>query len=120
MATLTDAERARAQKAEFLRQLGAHAISVEPVDNLTDQETKGTAGTAGKAGKANTDEIAERSTSRGGRSNVHRRKTADFAVIAYFEEAPKEPLPETLEVRSGNRRLKVPLALRLAPRFRLE
>jgi hypothetical protein len=98
MATLTDAERARAQKAEFLRQLGAHAISVEPVANLTDEEAKGAAG----------------------RSNVQRRKTAEFAVIAYFEEAPKEPLPETLEVWSGNRRLRVPLALRLAPRFQLE
>lgn len=93
MATLTDAERARAQKAEFLRALGAHAIGVEPVDDLTDEEAEGTAGM---------------------------RETTEFAVIAYFEEAPKEPLPETLEVRSGNRRLKVPLALRLAPRFRLE
>jgi hypothetical protein len=92
MATLTDAERARAQKAEFLRQLGAHAISVEPVENLTDEETTRTA----------------------------KRKTAEFAVIAYFEEPPEEPLPETLEVRHGNRRLRVPLALRLAPRFRLE
>jgi hypothetical protein len=120
MATLTDAERARAQKAEFLRQLGAHAISVEPVDNLTDEEAKGTADAAGKARKANTDEVGTRSTSRGGRSNEQRRKTAEFAVIAYFEEAPKEPLPETLEVRRGNRRLRVPLALRLAPKFRLE
>jgi hypothetical protein len=98
MATLTQAERARAQKAEFLRQLGAHAISVEPVDSLTDAEIK----------------------SAGGGSDARRRKAAGFAVIAYFEEAPKEPLPETLEVRSGNRRLQVPLALRLAPRFQLE
>jgi hypothetical protein len=120
MATLTDAERARAQKAEFLRQLGAHAISVEPVDNLTDEEAKGTAGEAGKARKANAAGIGKRSTSRGNRSNVQTRKTADFAVIAYFEEAPKEPLPETLEVWSGKRRLKVPLGFRLAPRFRLE
>jgi hypothetical protein len=120
VATLTDAERARAQKAEFLRQLGAHAISVEPVDNLTDEEAKGTAGAAGRARKANTAELGKRSTSQGGGSNAQKRKIAEFAVIAYFEEAPKEPLPETLEVRSGNRRLKVPLALRVAPRFRLE
>jgi hypothetical protein len=120
MATLTDAERARAQKAEFLRQLGAHAISVEPVDNLSDEEANGLASAAGKSRKANTDAMGKKSTSRGSRSNAQRRKSPEFAVIAYFEEAPKEPLPETLEVRSGNRRLKVPLALRLAPRFRLE
>lgn len=121
MATLTEAERARAQQAEFLRQLGAHAIGVEPVDNVPDEEANGTAGSAGKAWKSNTADTRRRSTSRGGRSNVQRRnRNSDFAVIAYFEEAPKEPLPETLEVRSGNRRLHVPLTLRLAPRFRLE
>src|SRR5688572_17134473 len=115
MATLTDAERARAQKAEFLRQLGAHAIGVEPVDNATEREAKRTAGAAGKSRKSNTADARKRSTSRGGTSNVHTpKRNSEFAVIAYFEEAPKEPLPETLEIRSGNRRLRVPLALRLA------
>lgn len=121
MATLAEAERARAQKGEFLRRLGAHAIGVEPVDNVPDEESKRTAHAASKASKVNTTETPRRSTSRGGRSHVQRpNRNSDFAVIAYFEEAPKEPLPDTLEVRSGNRRLQVPLTLRLAPRFRLE
>jgi hypothetical protein len=98
----------------------APSTRVEPLENLTDEETKGSARLPGKARKANTDEmIGKRSTDRRGSSNVHRRKTEEFAVIAYFEEAPEEPVPETLEIRSGNRRLRVPLALRLAPKFRL-
>lgn len=121
MATLTEAERARAQQGEFLRQLGAHAIGVEPADMVTDEEASGKAGAAGKASNSNTADTRNRSTSRGGRSNVQMPKSAgEFVVIAYFEEAPNEPLPDTLEVRSGNKRLKVPLAIRFAPRFRLE
>jgi hypothetical protein len=121
MATLTEAERARAQKAEFLRRLGAHAIGVELVDNVTDEEAKRTTGAAGTARKSNTAETRKRSTSRGGRSNMQRpNRNSEFAVIAYFEEAPTGPLPDTLEVRSGNRRVHVPLTLRLAPRFQLE
>ena len=43
-----------------------------------------------------------------------------FVVVAYFDRKPADPLPESLEVRSGKKRMKVPLTLRLAPKFQLE
>lgn len=36
-----------------------------------------------------------------------------FAVIAYFEKEPSKKIPETLEVKSGNRTVEVPLVVRL-------
>ncbi len=97
MATLDEAERARAQKAKFLRQLGAHAIGVEP-------------------------RASARATARRTTKTKSRQKGGeeDFVVIAYFDEEPKKPPPEHLEVRSGGRTLKVPLAVRRAARFQLE
>jgi hypothetical protein len=36
-----------------------------------------------------------------------------FAVVAFFSEKPAVPIPETLEVTSGRRKLLVPLVARI-------
>lgn len=42
-----------------------------------------------------------------------------FGVIAFFEEKPGEA-PKTLEVKSGKKTMEVPLAVRVAEKFRPE
>jgi hypothetical protein len=87
MASLNEAEKAREQQSEYLRNLGAHAIAVEPVKARPRKEEQAGGG---------------------------------FVVVAYFDRKPAHPLPESLEVKSGKKRMKVPLMLRLAPKFQLE
>jgi hypothetical protein len=87
MASLNEAERAREQQSEYLRELGAHAIGIEPLKS---------------------------------RSRKKERAGQRFVVVAYFDQKPAHQLPESLEVQSGKKKLKVPLMLRLAPRFQLE
>ena len=74
MASEKEANRAREQHSDFLRQLGAHSIAVDEIK------------------------------SRGEKS---------FAVVAFFARKPAEPLPETLEVTSGKRKLAVPLVAQI-------
>jgi hypothetical protein len=50
---------------------------------------------------------------------VKRKGAGTFAVIASFEKKPKEA-PKTLEVRKGNRTLKVPLVVRVEEKYKLE
>jgi hypothetical protein len=46
------------------------------------------------------------------------RKT--FAVVAHVEREPDEPPPGSLEVESGGKKKKVPLAVRVSPMAQLE
>lgn len=55
-----------------------------------------------------------------GVDEVRRGGEKTFAVVAYFEEKPAEPLPKTLEVKSGKRTFEVPLALKVEEKFRPE
>lgn len=55
-----------------------------------------------------------------GVDEVRRGGEKTFAVVAYFEEKPAEPLPKTLEVKSGNRTFEVPLVLKVEEKFRPE
>jgi hypothetical protein len=50
---------------------------------------------------------------------VRRRGDNDFAVIAFFEEKP-ENVPRTLEVKSGKKKLEVPLVARVQEKFKPE
>lgn len=38
------------------------------------------------------------------------------AIMAFFEKKPKKPLPAVLTVTKGDRRLTVPLVVRVSPR----
>lgn len=98
MASLTDAERAREQTSELLRELGAHAISVE-------EEPDG----APEGGVPGGGVLARR----------HRRRRG-FAVVAWFTGEPPATLPEHVEVRVGTRTKAVPLRARRSERFRAE
>jgi len=98
MASLNDAERAREQTSELLRELGAHAISVE--------EEPAEAPDGGAPG--------------GGVPARRHRRRRGFAVVAWFSEEPPATLPEHLEVRVGTRTKAVPLRARRSERFRAE
>ncbi len=90
MATLKDAELARERSSEYLRGLGAHAVSVEEEPPATDEPDA-----AGKQPRA-------------------------YAVVAWFEDDPPTTLPEGLEVPAGSKTRVVPLRARRAERFRPE
>ena len=81
MANEKEANLAREQQSDFLRELGAHAISVDEVKRMGEKT---------------------------------------FAVIAFFEETPPEPVPKTLEVKVGKKTLEVPLVARIMERFKPE
>jgi hypothetical protein len=72
-----EANLARQQHSDSLRQLGAHSIGVDKL--------KG-------------------------------RGTTGFAVIAFFERKPSKAIPQTLETRSGQRKLDVPLVVEIMKR----
>jgi hypothetical protein len=99
VASLKDAQQAREQSAEFLRTLGAHAISVEEADP---------------------DEAGERVKAKGAAPHRARPRRQAYAVVAWFEEEPPPALPDRLEVKSGKRTKDVPLKVRREERFRPE
>lgn len=80
MATEKTANRAREEHADYLVGLGAHAISVDQIEE-------------------------------DGRTS--------FAVTAYVEKKTKD-LPDELEVKTGNRTLKVPLLVQVQEKFKPE
>lgn len=81
MASEKEANMAREQYSEFLRDLGAHAIAVD---------------------------------------EIKRKGEKTFGVIAFVPEKPDKPIPDMLEVTSGKRTLKVPLAVRVEEKFKPE
>jgi hypothetical protein len=70
MASEKEANRARAEHSEFLKNLGAHSIGIEEI------KLKGAKG---------------------------------FAVVAFFDRKPEKGIPQSLNIKIGNRRLAVPL-----------
>lgn len=50
---------------------------------------------------------------------IKRQGKKTFGVIAFFERKPAK-IPQTLEVKSGNRTLEVPLVARVSERYKLE
>jgi len=124
VATLNDAELAREQTAEYLRGLGAHAISVEelppPEDErpepATDGGAIGTVGATRGAGAA----AGVDATSRAPAPVRQQRRRREFVVVAWFADEPPEALPERLEVKAGTRTRTVPLQARREERFRAE
>ncbi|HYG82038.1 MAG TPA: hypothetical protein VD861_16690 [Pyrinomonadaceae bacterium] len=44
---------------------------------------------------------------------IRRGGEKSFAVVAYFSQKPAVPIPETLEVASGRRKLAVPLVAQI-------
>ncbi len=51
---------------------------------------------------------------------VKRRGVKTFAVIVYSRKKPAKALPRVLEVKSGNKVVKIPLVARIAEPFRPE
>ena len=90
MATLKEAERAREQSSEYLRGLGAHAVSVEEEPPAAKE------------------------------SSAPGRRRRAYAVVAWFEDDPPAALPAGLEVPAGSKTRVVPLRARRAERFRAE
>lgn len=80
MATEREANLAREQYSDALRQLGAHALAVDTVKQKGEET---------------------------------------FAVIGSFEKKPVKA-PQTLELKSGRRTVKVPLVVRVEPKYQLE
>lgn len=80
MASQKEANLAREQYSDSLRDMGAHAIAVDEVKH---------------------------------------DNSSTFAVIASFEAHPGET-PDTLDVKSGRKRVKVPLVVRVAEKFKPE
>jgi len=77
MATEKEANLARQQHSNLLRQLGAHSIGVN------ESKRKGETG---------------------------------YTVIAYFERKPSKTIPQTLEIKSGQRKITVPLSVQIMKR----
>ncbi len=123
MATLKDAERAREQTSEYLRALGAHAISVEEVPDAGGGEPDGAPG-SGTEAVGRPDEVAEGGAEQeaGAPGAVGRRRgrRRAFTVVAWFADKPPPTLPERLVVRIGARTKTVPLRARQEERFRPE
>ncbi|HWT01007.1 MAG TPA: hypothetical protein VN256_12235 [Pyrinomonadaceae bacterium] len=44
---------------------------------------------------------------------IKQGREKNFAVVAYFSREPAVPIPETLEVASGRRKLSVPLVAQI-------
>ena len=44
----------------------------------------------------------------------------DFCVIAFVKQKPSEPVPKELEIESGGKKKKIPLALKITPMATLE
>ena len=80
MANEEEANLAREQHGDSLRDLGAHGITIDEVK-------------------------------RGGEKS--------FAVVALFEDKPKE-VPETLEIKHGKATISVPCVARVVQKFRAE
>lgn len=141
MATLRDAERAREQTSEYLRALGAHAISVEEVPDAGDGEPAATGEPTRTGGPAATgepprapgsgteavgrpDEVAEggaeQEAGTPGAVGRRRRRRRAFTVVAWFADKPPPALPERLVVRIGARTKTVPLRARQEEQFRPE
>jgi hypothetical protein len=97
VATLKDAERARSDSAEQLRELGAHAISVEEEES---------------ADEPNETEVSD--------STSARPKKSQYVVVAYFEEDPPPTMPESLQVQAGRKTRDVPLKAKRSERFQIE
>ena len=98
VATLKDAERARSDSAEQLRELGAHAISVEEEDEPAEEP--------------NEPQAAE--------SPPPRPRKSQYVVVAYFDEDPPPTMPETLQVQAGKKTRDVPLKAKRSERFQIE
>ena len=90
MATEKEANRAREKHSDYLTSLGAHAILVDKIK----------AKRGGDKAKGESDE--------------------DFCVIAFVEQKPSEPVPKELEIESGGKKKKIPLALKITPMATLE
>lgn len=97
MARLRDAERAREDSSEQLRQLGAHAISVE------------------EEGEAESASGAPTS-----KSTSHAPSKQSYVVVAYFENEPPSSVPEHLEVQAGKKTMTVPLKTKRSETFHIE
>jgi hypothetical protein len=135
VATLKDAERAREQTSEYLRALGAHAISVEEVPDAGGGEPVA-AGEPAKTGEppgapgsgteavGRPDEVAdggaEQEAGAPGAVGRRRGRRRVFTVVAWFADKPPPTLPERLVVRIGARTKTVPLRARQEERFRPE
>ena len=90
MATEKEAHKAREEHSDFLRSLGAHAILVDKV-----QAKRGGAKSKQASGEA-------------------------FGVIVFVKEKPSEPVPKELEIESGGKKKKIPLAVKITPMATLE
>jgi len=112
MATLNEAEAARVDASEQLRQMGAHAVSVE--DEQPDE--------AAPVAPADAVDIAGPGTGEheAAESARPKRKQRSYVVVAYFDHDPPDELPEQIEVQTGKRKRIVPLKARQSPRFRPE
>jgi hypothetical protein len=51
---------------------------------------------------------------------IKRGGSKTFAVIAFCEREPAKPVPAELEIKSGGKKKKIPLAVRITPMAKLE
>jgi hypothetical protein len=49
-----------------------------------------------------------------------KRGGKSFGVVAVVEKEPSEPVPDSLEIKSGKKTVEVPLTLLVSPKARLE
>lgn len=129
MASLRDAEQARAEASDLLRELGAHAISVEPdpgevplqpvatpVERTTAPTKAATTGpTTGPTKAATKAEPGRGAGSAAPKSARHPRST--YAVVAWFEGEPPDSVPAQIHVAHRRGTSAVPVKIRRAEAF---
>jgi hypothetical protein len=109
MASLKDAEQARTEASDLLRNLGAHAISVEQdFDEATPKAVEPgqpkSAPTAGPTGAA-----------AGSKAAAHPR--SKYAVVAWFDQDPPDSVPAEIQVSHKRGSSAVPVKIRRAEAF---
>jgi hypothetical protein len=122
MASLKDAEQARAESADLLRDLGAHAISVEsdqdvsiePVASLTEPAASPT-----KAAASSTKAVASQ-TKAPGKTKPASRRRPRWSVVAWFDGDPPESVPSEIQVAHRRGSAAVPVKIRRSEQFQPE
>jgi hypothetical protein len=113
MASLKDAEQARSESADLLRDLGAHAISVEP--DLEDLPTEPTGSAPAPAEPASSPTKVSSA-----KPKPASRRRIRYAVVAWFDGEPPESVPSQIHVEHRRGSAAVPVKIRRSEPFRPE
>jgi hypothetical protein len=121
MASLKDAEQARTESADLLRDLGAHAISVEPdVEEVPAEPAAPTANPPSKPTASPTATTASSTKANSGKTKPASRRRTKWSVVAWFDGDPPDAVPSEVHVAHRRGSAAVPVKVRRSEQFQPE